>query len=176
VARILLLALGALIALYFLKKFKRLDAAARRRIGRETVFLVGAVVAVLVFARFGLHWLGLVVAGGWALLRGVAPFALRLLPLLQRNRAQGKQEQRRETPSGNSSSSGPDARANGNTKSKELMSRAEALEVLGVNEGASREVILAAYRSLIRKVHPDSPGGSNYLASKLNQAKDVLLD
>ena len=55
------------------------------------------------------------------------------------------------------------------------MSRKEALEVLGVEDGASRETILVAYRNLIRKVHPDSPGGSNYLATKLNQAKDVLL-
>ena len=55
------------------------------------------------------------------------------------------------------------------------MTRAEALEVLGLSEGASREQVQAAYKSLIRKVHPDSPGGSGYLASKLNQAKQTLL-
>jgi preprotein translocase subunit Sec63 len=53
--------------------------------------------------------------------------------------------------------------------------RAEALEVLGLAEGASREDILAAYKKLIRKVHPDAPGGSGYLASKLNQAKQTLV-
>lgn len=55
------------------------------------------------------------------------------------------------------------------------MSRAEALEVLGLREGASRAEMQAAYKHLIRKVHPDSPGGSGYLASKLNQAKQTLL-
>jgi len=55
------------------------------------------------------------------------------------------------------------------------MSRAEALEVLGLKEGASREEMQAAYKALIRKVHPDSPGGSTYLAAKLNQAKETLL-
>jgi preprotein translocase subunit Sec63 len=55
------------------------------------------------------------------------------------------------------------------------MSRAEALDVLGLAEGASREDILDAYKRLIRKVHPDAPGGSGYLASKLNQAKQTLL-
>ena len=55
------------------------------------------------------------------------------------------------------------------------MTRAEALEVLGLAEGASREDILAAYKKLIRKVHPDAPGGSGYLASKLNQAKQTLV-
>jgi hypothetical protein len=55
------------------------------------------------------------------------------------------------------------------------MSRAEALEALGVPEGASEEQVVKAYRLLMTRVHPDTPGGSTYLASKLNQAKDVLL-
>jgi DnaJ-domain-containing protein 1 len=55
------------------------------------------------------------------------------------------------------------------------MTRAEALEVLGLSEGASREEVKTAYKNLIRKVHPDAPGGSGYLASKLNQAKQTLL-
>jgi len=55
------------------------------------------------------------------------------------------------------------------------MTRAEALEVLGLSEGATREEMQAAYKALIRKVHPDAPGGSDYLASKLNQAKQTLL-
>lgn len=54
------------------------------------------------------------------------------------------------------------------------MNRAEALEVLGLGEGASPEEILKAYRNLMRKVHPDT-GGSTYLAAKLNQARQVLL-
>lgn len=55
------------------------------------------------------------------------------------------------------------------------MSREEALAVLELREGASKEEILKAYRDLMRKVHPDTPGGSTYLASKVNQAKRVLL-
>ena len=60
-------------------------------------------------------------------------------------------------------------------KASPRMTRAEALEVLGLSEGASREEVQAAYKALIRKVHPDAPGGSGYLASKLNQAKQTLL-
>lgn len=54
------------------------------------------------------------------------------------------------------------------------MTRAEALHVLGLDAGASPERILAEYRRLMKKVHPDQ-GGTTYLATRLNEAKDVLL-
>jgi hypothetical protein len=54
------------------------------------------------------------------------------------------------------------------------MTRREALEMLGLEEGASREQIKEAYRRLMAKLHPDA-GGSAYLAAKLNQARDLLL-
>lgn len=54
------------------------------------------------------------------------------------------------------------------------MSRAEALEVLGLQEGAAEAEIRAAWVRLMRGAHPDS-GGSDWLASRINQAKDVLL-
>jgi len=54
------------------------------------------------------------------------------------------------------------------------MSRAEALKVLGLEERASEEEIRAAHRRLILQTHPDK-GGTNYLAAKINEAKDVLL-
>jgi hypothetical protein len=54
------------------------------------------------------------------------------------------------------------------------MSRAEALKVLGLDEGANEEQIRAAHRRLILQTHPDR-GGSNYLAAKINEAKDVLV-
>jgi hypothetical protein len=54
------------------------------------------------------------------------------------------------------------------------MNRAEALAVLGLSEDASREAIITAHRSLMQKLHPDR-GGNDYLAAKLNQAKDSLV-
>lgn len=50
-----------------------------------------------------------------------------------------------------------------------------ACAVLGVDEDASKDEILDAYKRLIQHVHPDR-GGSSYLTSELNEAKKVLLD
>jgi hypothetical protein len=54
------------------------------------------------------------------------------------------------------------------------MSKQEAYEVLGLKPGADADAIQAAHRRLMRKAHPDA-GGSDWLASRVNQARDVLL-
>jgi curved DNA-binding protein CbpA len=55
------------------------------------------------------------------------------------------------------------------------MTRQEAYQILGLEPGASQEEIHQAWRRLIKAVHPDH-GGSAFLTTKINAAKDVLLD
>lgn len=54
------------------------------------------------------------------------------------------------------------------------MDMKEARRVLGVDENADDQAIKDAYKKLMKKVHPDQEG-SQWMAEKLNEAKDLLL-
>lgn len=74
----------------------------------------------------------------------------------------------------------PDWRERGPTSAKPsaptsmMMSEEEALQILGLQKGASTDEIKSAYRRLMALAHPDK-GGTDYLAAKINAAKDFLL-
>ena len=67
--------------------------------------------------------------------------------------------------------------SSGNASSRHAsttMTREEAFDVLGLRPTASDSEIRETHHRLIMKLHPDH-GGSDYLAAKINQARDVLL-
>ena len=58
--------------------------------------------------------------------------------------------------------------------SSDAITPERARKILGVEESATRDEIVEAHRRLMQKNHPDR-GGSEYIASEINQAKQVLL-
>lgn len=130
---------------------------------RRSVYLkVGlwslVVVALLLAATGRMHWVGAALTAMLLVIRQSLPILLKTFPILHqlvknRNSEQGRQA----TP-----------------PSQTAMDESEALATLGLEAGASEADIIAAHRKLMQKLHPDRDG-NDYLAAKINQAKDCLL-
>lgn len=149
----MLLVAGAVFVLFALLALSASEGTLGKKRALDTVLgalMVAAV--VLVFARAGLAWVGIGVALLWSAAR------------------RWHDAGRRREPSPRPRAAAPREAS----PRRAIMSRQEALAVLGLEEGASRERVLAEYRRLMKKVHPDL-GGTTYLATRLNEAKDLLL-
>jgi hypothetical protein len=99
-----------------------------------------------------------------ALMAELDPASRQLLMAYRDRRRSG----RREYAQG-----GADARQRGAASSGK-MAEEEAYQILGLQPGAGAEEIGHAYRTLMKKLHPDQ-GGTTYLAARINEAKEVLL-
>lgn len=59
-------------------------------------------------------------------------------------------------------------------RGKATMTADEAMEILGLKTGFSKDDVIDAHRRMMQKNHPDR-GGSDYLAAQINRAKETLL-
>ncbi len=179
---ILLIVVGLWLIWVLSSSIKQLAPATRQRL---RWWALGGVVTVLlagVLLRFGVSWLAVAGTALLAFLGRAVPALMRVFSLAQlwRNfRGSGASfGNGRVPPHARGGSSGFGGRAPNSGSSapprSSRMSRQEALQILGLNESASRAEILAEYRRLIKRMHPDQ-GGSAYFSSQLNQAKEVLL-
>ncbi|MEA2943395.1 MAG: hypothetical protein QOD09_3924 [Bradyrhizobium sp.] len=80
----------------------------------------------------------------------------------------------RRFPAWRQNAEGHAAGGQGRAASSGKMTDEEAYQILGLQPGAGRDEIGRAHRALMKKLHPDQ-GGSTYLASRVNEAKDTLL-
>lgn len=153
---IFLLALVA--AIYFLYGYLRSLPKAQRTKTTLNLVIVLLVLAVVVLSLTGrIHWIGAALTGAVVLIRQLAPVLVKLIPAL------GIWQRHKTTQD-----SPPVSPDNG------TLSRAQALDILGLKDPVTEEDIIAAHRSLMQKLHPDR-GGNDYLAAQLNRAKDTLL-
>jgi hypothetical protein len=137
------------------------------------LILVGVVIAILMAklpskqAANLLRWVlgvGGLLVGGLLTIRGLAVAGIPMIgaALGFLGVAMGCKPSRR---SGGGSSSAPASTG---------MSEAEARAILGVGPDADEETIRKAHRTMMKRVHPDQ-GGSDALAAKVQEARDVLL-
>lgn len=163
----LILGLGLTVLVFLvLKHWAGLDPQRKKAATWKVVATVGLGVLVFLALTGRIHILVAAVAALVPLLRKL-PSLLRYLPLLRRlyRQAGGGPDPRGQSGQGGGGRS---------VARSDAMTTSEACEVLGVAPGADRDTIVAAHRRLMQKCHPDR-GGSDYLAAKLNQAKETLL-
>jgi len=159
---IVLLLLGAIIYFSFKAFLRKSPEVIAQYMRTAALLLLGG---VFIFLGVTGHLNGL-----FALLGVLLAFMLRLMPLLL-NHAPTLHKLWEKFSNGKTKSSSNQQ----NTNATGNMSKAEAYEVLGLKPNASEDEIITAHRKLIQKNHPDR-GGSDYLATKINLAKKILLN
>jgi hypothetical protein len=147
---VLLGAASLLVLMWALGAFSRAQVATLKQLAIWIAAIGGLLLAILLLFT--------------GRLAGALPMLLLLGPLVWSWVKEGQQQARR---SGGGQSAAP-------PRSSGPMSRAEAYQVLGLQPGATEDDIRAAHRRLMQGAHPDH-GGSDWLAARINQARDVLL-
>lgn len=154
--RVLVFAIFVTLAVITYAQYKQLPPEQKRkllwRVG-SGIFL-GLLILLVITGR--MHWIGAVLGALLPFARGAFGLITQLLPYWLRRKQQPV------TP-----------------QSQILSNIDEAMEVLGLkgdiqNGEVTANMVNDAHRHLIQKLHPDR-GGNDYLAAKINQARDLLL-
>lgn len=165
--KILLFAVIVTCIIIFGGRYKKMNPEQKRkalwRIG------VGAFLGILILLVITgrMHWVGAALGALIPFLRNAYGLVSQLLPFwLQRKKAEQEQaQQQTQQPPPPATTS--------------QMTLSEALEILGISGNpekgeVTQAMVQDAHRRLIQKLHPDR-GGNDYLAAKINQARDFLL-
>lgn len=166
--RIIILLAAVFLLYVFYRHLQTQPPAERKKLIFRYGFYGLILVLVILAATGRMHWLGAFIAAMIPVLKQLFSVSIRMLPFLQQwlRQKNTQQAQHGEQPQGQQP---PPQHPHGGN-----MSREEALEVLGLKEGAQKDDIVDAHRRLMQKLHPDR-GGNDYLAARVNQAKSVLL-
>ena len=143
--------------LYYAKT-KRTDPKERKKLLFKNIFYLLIIITIALALTGRVSW---IIATGAALIpvaKFIFLFLWRSLPFIQMWMRSRRLKEGRDTSS----------------QKNNTLTESEALEILGLEPGSSDKEIIQAHRELMQKIHPDR-GGSNYMATKLNLARDLLL-
>jgi len=158
----LILALIVIVGLWAAMAYiKRLPPAQRRRLLMRSALWGGGLLLILMVATGRVHWIFALIGALFPLAKMALTLGLQLFPLWKQHQ---QKQQHSDQGSANKPPSGP-------------MTVREAMDTLGLKcevTQLDRDQIVAAHRRLMQKIHPDR-GGSDYLAAKVNEAKELLL-
>ena len=142
---IVLLILALLSIIYLSKRIKSRS---------KLIFIIIAVIVLYLVTTGKAHWISALVVALIPIFKKLF-LIIRYLPILQ-GFASGYNK------------------AKNQSRTRTGMSKAEAAQILGINENSTDEEIISAHKREMQKHHPDK-GGSKDIAAKINAAKDTLL-
>lgn len=149
-----------------LKKWGALSPEGQKAAIWKVALVAGGAMLLFMVLTGRVHVLTAALAAVIPLLRKL-PALLRYAPMFRKVMGDASGPR----PGGQSEQAGP---AGNRTATSGAMAQQEACDLLGVKPGCSRDEVITAHRKLMQKVHPDR-GGNDYLAAKLNEARDVLI-
>lgn len=149
-------------------QYKKMNPAQKRKTFWRIAagVFIGLLLIMVITGK--MHWLGAVLGALIPFIRSIAGVVSQILPLWLRHK--NAQQSSQDTHGGaGQSASAPAAD----------MPLQEAMNILGLSGDLEKgeiteSMIQDAHRRLIQKLHPDR-GGNDYLAAKINQARDLLL-
>jgi len=162
-ARLVILAAILGIALIVWHKISSASGEQRKKLIMTTIIWSVIAILALLAVTGKLNVITAIIASAVAMAPRLLGM-LKYLPLAERFYKQAKSGQQSSQQAGQQNSS----------RQSNAMSEEEALAILGLKPGATREDILAAHKRMIQKLHPDR-GGSDHLAAQINRAKETLL-
>lgn len=161
--KILLFAVIVTLVIVGTARYKKMDVAQKRKALWYVAAGIFIFILVLLVFKGAIPWIVAALGTLFIFIRNAYGLISHLLPYwLQRKKAQNSQQHEAANPVA------------------VPMETQEALDLLGLSgditkNEISEAMIQAAHRRLIQKLHPDR-GGNDYLAAKINQARDHLLE
>jgi hypothetical protein len=143
---------------YLVKYIRKQPKEMRPRLLLKYGLYALAIVLILLVLTGRVHWVAAAIGALLPILQRLLFLGMRFMPFLKFWQSHKQQTQGSSAPS-----------------STGKMNLKQAKEIFGLDTIESIEQITKRHRELMQKNHPDR-GGSDFLASQINEAKEILIE